>query len=120
MAKILGPDGKPVLSKEAKKKHPVATVPSPPTQLLNDAYQQLLAALGGLDQDEFLAALRSPTGIEVGLLTILLRDTLNFRGLVAQLPQDSEDPVIRALIDLVPPGSTIVQSLPPSVTAFRQ
>ena len=120
MAKILGPDGKLIISDEAKTKHPVATLPSPPTEFLDQAYRQLLTALTGVTPDAFVPTLRSITNIEVGLLTILIRDTLDFRGLVAQLPQDSEDPVIRALIDMVPPTSTIVQSLPPSVTAFRQ
>lgn len=109
MAGILGPNGSPVLSTEKRQTHPVKDLISPPTALLDAAYQQLLTALGQYPDDQFFHALKSPAGIEVGLLTVLLRDTLDFRGLIAQLPADSTDPVIQALRGKLPADLNLIQ-----------
>ena len=112
MAGILGPNGAPILSAEKKQSHPVKDLISPPTVLLDTAYQQLLVALGECSTDQFFHTLKAATGIEVGLLVILLRDTLDFRGLVAQLPEDSTDPVIQALRKKLPQEANLISGIP--------
>ena len=120
MAGILGPNGSPVLSMEKRQTHPVKDLISPPTPMLDAAYQQLLAALGQCSDDQFFHALKSATGIEVGLLTVLLRDTLDLRGLIAQLPADSTDPVIQALREKLPVDLNLIRGFPGLVPPFSE